>query len=206
MADVSVFPGTGHSRVVAWLKWLLPMLAAALLLIVGAWPQLRSSFDKLGQDLPRIDLREARDLRMASPRFVGLDRENRPYTVIADVGRQSPEKDDLVTLEAPKADMTLSSGAWVALHAMTGLYRGQTQRLDLFGEVSLFHDNGMTFVSDSAEVDLAAGTAEGNEKVNGHGPAGEIESEGFRILDKGNVIVFSGKASALLNSARETGE
>ena len=55
-------------------------------------------------------------------------------TVIADVGRQSPEKDDLVTLEAPKADMTLSSGAWVALHAMTGLYRGQTRRLDLFGD------------------------------------------------------------------------
>ena len=59
MADISVVPSIGHSRVVAWLKWLLPMLAASLLLVVGAWPQLRSSFDKLGQDVPRIDLREA---------------------------------------------------------------------------------------------------------------------------------------------------
>lgn len=204
MADLSVFPGMRYSRLVAWLKWLLPMLAASLLLVVGAWPQLRASLDRLRESMPSIDLREARDLQMAAARYVGVDRENRPFTVTAEVARQSQTRDDLVSLEAPKADIALANGAWVALHAMTGIYRSEKRWLDLFGDVSLFHDKGMAFVSESAEVDLDAGTAEGREPVVGHGPTGEIEAEGFQIVKKGDLVVFTGRATAVLSTAKES--
>jgi lipopolysaccharide export system protein LptC len=199
-------PSGRYSRLVGMLKLVLPLVAAALLLLVGAWPQIQASFERIA--LPRIDQREAHDLRMLNARYTGLDRRNRPYVVTAEVARQTPNKDDLLSLEGPKADITLQNGAWMALTSDTGMYQSQAQLLDLFGQVNIFHDRGMTFASDSAHIDLAQGTAEGNEPVAGHGPSGELTSEGFRMLDKGDVIIFTGRARMLVNSAHgpEAGE
>jgi len=191
-----------HSRLVAWLKWLLPITAATLVLLVGIWPEIQSKIAHL-TSLPEIDLRESRDLSMVNARYTGLDRNNRPFSITADVARQSSAKDNLVSLEGPKADLSLESGSWVALTALSGLYHAEPQRIDLFGDVNLYHDKGMTFRTESAEIDLAAGTAEGQQPVEGHGPSGEVEAEGFRILDEGAVVVFTGKARMLLRSAAE---
>lgn len=211
MADIGVIGRTRrtirasgrHTRVVAWLKWLLPMFAAALVLLVGAWPQIQDGLSRLGSSIPRIDLGAARDLSMINARYTGLDRHDRPFAITADVARQTGAKDDLVSLEAPKADLALENGAWVAVTAETGLYHTQPKQIDLYGDVNLYHDKGMTFRTESAKVDLEAGTAEGHEPVQGHGPSGEVESEGFRILDKGAVVIFTGRARMLLESAAE---
>jgi lipopolysaccharide export system protein LptC len=199
-----VAQNSSYSRLVGWLKLVLPLVAATLLLLVGAWPQLKASFDHLHLMLPKIDLKEARDLRMLNARYSGLDRQNRPYVVTAEVARQASGQDDLMSLEEPKADITMQSGAWIALTSETGVYQSQAQSLDLFGDVNLYHDRGMTFVTDTAHLDLAAGTAEGHDTVNGHGPSGEVVAEGFQILDKGDVIIFTGKARMVLNSAKDT--
>lgn len=192
-----------HSRIVAWLKWVLPMVAAALVLLVGAWPEIQAGISRLTSAIPRIDLRAARDLSMVNARYTGLDRRNRPFSVTADVARQTVANDEVVSLEAPKADLALESGAWVAVTGDTGLYHTQPKTIDLYGDVNLYHDKGMTFRTESATVDLEGGTAEGREKVQGHGPSGEVESEGFRILEKGAVVVFTGRAHMLLEGAAE---
>jgi lipopolysaccharide export system protein LptC len=211
MADIGVIGRTRrptqtslhHTRIVAWLKWVLPMVAVGLVLLVGAWPEIQASFSRLTASIPRIDLRAARDLSMVNARYTGLDRNNRPFSLTADVARQATAKDDLVGLEAPKADLALENGAWVAVTADTGLYHTQPKQIELYGDVNLYHDKGMTFSTESATVDLEAGTAEGREKVQGHGPSGEVESEGFRILDKGAVVIFTGRARMLLEGAAE---
>jgi lipopolysaccharide export system protein LptC len=197
------FPGARRTRLVAWLKWLLPMVAAALVLLVGAWPEIQASLYRLQAAATGIDLRAARDLSMVNARYSGLDRNDRPFSLTADVARQSTAKDDLVSLVAPKADLALENGAWVALTAQTGLYRSEPQTVELFGDVNLFHDNGMNFRTESAAIDLATGTAEGDEQVEGHGPSGEIVAQGFRILDEGAVVVFKGSARLLLRGAGE---
>jgi lipopolysaccharide export system protein LptC len=211
MADIGVIGRTRrpvetslrHSRMVAWLKWVLPMVAAALVLLVGAWPEIQAGFSRLTAAIPRIDLRAARDLSMVNARYTGLDRHNRPFSVIADVARQTASADELVSLEAPKADLALENGAWVAVTAETGLYHTQPKQIDLYGDVNLYHDQGMTFRTESATVDLETGTAEGQEKVQGHGPSGQVESEGFRLLDRGAVVIFTGKAHMILEGAAE---
>jgi lipopolysaccharide export system protein LptC len=211
MADVDVIgrtrrstnPGARHTRIVAWLKWVLPMVAATLVLLVGTWPELQAGLLRLSTSIPRIDLRAARDLSMVNARYSGLDRNNRPFVLTADTARQSTAKDNLVSLEAPKADMSLENGAWVAVTALSGLYHTEPKTIDLFGDVNLFHDKGMTFRTESATVDLQAGTAEGQDHVQGHGPSGEVESEGFRILDKGDVVIFTGRANMVLEGAAE---
>jgi lipopolysaccharide export system protein LptC len=41
---------------------------------------------------------------------------------------------------------------------------------------------------------MTAGTAEGNEAVQGQGVFGSVVADGFRLLDHGQVIIFTGKA------------
>jgi lipopolysaccharide export system protein LptC len=187
-------PSTGYSRFVGWMKLLLPAVAVGLLLLVVAWPRIQSGLDRLRISFTRLDLSEARDLRMVNARFSGLDKRHRPYVLTADVARQMPDRNDLMALEGPKGDITLQNGAWLALTSFTGVYLTQTQLLDLFGDVKLFHDRGYELTTDTAHIDMVAGTAEGHDPVQGQGIFGDITSEGFRLLDHGQTIIFTGKA------------
>jgi lipopolysaccharide export system protein LptC len=187
--------GRRYSRFVQLTKLAMPATAAALLLLVAAWPRLDSLFQSVRFTIPRIDVSEARDLRMVDARYSGIDRQNRPFTITAEVARQKPNLDDLVTLERPKGDLTLTSGSWLELQADTGLYQPQPQLLDLFGNVALFQDKGNEFHSSSAHVDMTAGTATGDDPVTGQGPFGNVTAQGFRILDHGSTIIFTGHAT-----------
>lgn len=189
-----------HSRRVALLKRVLPAVGVALVLAVAMWPRLAPLWERMRLALPAIDLREARELQMINPRYAGNDRQGRPFLVTAAVGRQVPGGQDLMSLERPRARFT-NGGGIVVVTAATGIYQGQPQILDLFGDVTVTRQDGTRFVTDSARVDVAHGTAEGSDPVVGHGPAGDIRSAGFRILDKGGIVLFTGRSDALLKGA-----
>jgi lipopolysaccharide export system protein LptC len=195
-------PAIRHSRRVALLKRVLPAIGAALLLLIAVWPELAPLWNRMRLAFPAIDLREARELRMIAPRYAGIDRLGRPFVVTAAVGLQVPDRQDLMSLQAPRAEIKSHHGDDILITAATGIYQSQAQLLDLFGDVSLVHQNGTRFVTDTARIDVANSAAEGSDPVEGHGPSGDIKAEGFRILDKGNTIVFTGKSDMLL---RETG-
>jgi hypothetical protein len=107
-----------------------------------------------------------------------------------------------MSLERPRAEMTMHNGALVVVTAATAMYQSQPQLLDLFGDVNLVHENGTRFVTNTAHVDVAADSAAGNDAVTGHGPSGDITAQGFRVLDKGNTIVFTGKSNLLLKGTK----
>jgi lipopolysaccharide export system protein LptC len=198
------FGSDPYSRLVALLKHLLPAIGAALLLLVAAWPRLAPLLESVRLGFLGIDLREAGELKMLNPRYAGTDRLNRPYVVTAAVGRQSPDRDDLMALERPQAVMLVHGGAVVVLTAATGIYQSQSQLLDLFDNVTLMHQNGTRFVTQRAHANVANETAEGHLPIEGHGPSGDIWGQGFRVRDRGNVIVFTGQSRAILRGAKPT--
>jgi lipopolysaccharide export system protein LptC len=122
--------------------------------------------------------------------------------VTAASGRQVPDRQDLMSLREPRADVKTHSGADVVVTAATGVYQSQSQLLDLFGEVTLVHQNGTRFVTDTARVNAAGNTAKGSDPVEGHGPSGDIKAQGFEILDKGDTILFTGRSDLLLKPAK----
>jgi lipopolysaccharide export system protein LptC len=194
--------GNRHSRRVALLKRVLPAIGLALLLLVAVWPRLAPLWERMRLIFPAIDLHEARELRMINPRYSGADRLGRPFVVTAAVGRQVPDRQDLVSLETPRADMKTHSGTDIVVTAATGIYQSQAQLLDLFGQVTLVHQNGTRFVTDSARVDVANNTAEGSDPIAGDGPSGDVKADGFRVLDRGDTIIFTGKSDMLLKGAK----
>jgi lipopolysaccharide export system protein LptC len=170
--------------------------------LIATWPRLAPLWERMRVAWPAIDLRDARELRMINPRYAGVDRLNRPYVVTAAVGRQVPDRQDLMSLESPRAVMKVHSDAEVVVTAASGIYQSQPQLLDLFGGVTLVHQDGTRFVTDTARVNAALSTAEGDDPVEGHGPTGDIKGQGFRILDRGDTIIFTGRSDARLRGAK----
>lgn len=191
-----------YSRRVALLKRVLPAIGLALLLLITIWPRLAPLWERMRLGFPAIDLRDARELRMLNPRYLGTDRLNRPFVVTAAVAHQVPDRQDLMSLEAPRADMKTHGGADIVVTAVTGMYQSPVQLLDAFGDVTLVHQNGTRFVTDTARLDIAHNAAQGDDPIEGHGPSGDVKAQGFRIFDKGDTILFTGRSDMLLRGAK----
>ncbi|MHA1600976.1 MAG: LPS export ABC transporter periplasmic protein LptC [Alphaproteobacteria bacterium] len=187
-----------YSLFVGTMKMLLPALAAALILLVFAWPQFTFKEERFRLGIARLSLDQAENLTMLNARYNGIDEQRQPYTITADMATQSKQDENMIDLELPKADMTLEGGAWLALTARTGKFNRAVELLDLTGSVSLFHDRGFELRSESAQIDLDAGTAKGHEPVQGQGTFGTVDAEGFRVLDSGQTIIFTGKSRLVL--------
>ena len=183
----------GRSRMLRWLRLLLPALAAAILGLLIVWPQLQQ------REAPRTAVDMADDVRLLDARYVGVDAHDRPFTVAAESAREIDGSARRLDLERPQADMTLGDGAWVAMLADHGIFDRDADVLSLEGNVRLFHDKGYQFRSQSARLDLKAGSASGDEPVTAQGPAGILTGEGFRIEDHGRRIVLTGHATMQLN-------
>jgi lipopolysaccharide export system protein LptC len=49
---------------------------------------------------------------------------------------------------------------------------------------------------------MSAGTAYGQEPIEGQGPFGNIKAQGFRVIDRGERVIFTGKAKMVIYSAK----
>jgi lipopolysaccharide export system protein LptC len=135
---------------------------------------------------------------MINPRYVGTDKNNRPFSITADSGARSESQPGIVDLVNPYTELTQANGTWVAIKAERGRYNQDTGKLLLLGHANLFQDKGVEFVTDEVEADLKVNTAWGDRPIEGQGPFGALHAAGFRLLDKGDTIVFLGPATAWL--------
>jgi lipopolysaccharide export system protein LptC len=188
----------GYSHLVALLKWVLPLIAAGLIVTIAIWPQLQGRDGEFRLGPARITYDEALTVRVVNPRYTGVDRSDRPYMVTASDAQKDATDGNMITMVSPKADVTLEDGSWVALTAEAGTYFKDIEILDLNGDVNLFHDQGYEFHSNSAQLDFANGEASGDDAIAGQSPQGTVQARGFRLLDKGDRIVFKGPATLVI--------
>ncbi|HIC79821.1 MAG TPA: LPS export ABC transporter periplasmic protein LptC [Kiloniellaceae bacterium] len=187
-----------YSLFVTSMKLLLPALATGLVLLVIAWPQIIPDQRSLGLDFSKIAEEQAKTLSMLNAHYSGVDENNQPFNVIADMASQVPDNEDVIELQHPRANIETTEGAIVALSARTGHYNREVEILDLNGTVHLTHDKGFEITTETARVDLNDGSAAGDAAVSGQGPAGELESEGFILRERGQIIIFTGKSRMLI--------
>lgn len=188
----------------------LPLLAAGLFALIVFWPEIDGREGRLSFRNTNVPTPEA--LQMVAPRYQGLDDLNRPYTVTARNGRVLRDEaapasapgagQEVVVLQQPKADMLLTDGGWIYLESRNGRYNRPESLLDLEGDVTVFHDNGMMFRTQRAAVRVQEGSASGRSPTRAQGPFGTIHAEGFEMTERGAVIIFTGRAHAVLE-ARE---
>jgi lipopolysaccharide export system protein LptC len=202
-APATVRAGASYTRFVAAMRIVLPLVALAIVVLVIAWPQLGEKPKKFSLDASKVTVHDSGGQQMIKAHFTGTDSAGQPFTVTADTAAQQKQLPDLIDMAFPKADMTMKGGAWVALSAKKGVYDRKTEKLDLSEDVTVFHDSGYEFRTSSAIVDLTTSSAEGSAPVTGQGPGGNLSATGFRILERGRILVFTGKSRmALFPSTR----
>ena len=182
--------------VVSALKWLVPGAGLALLLAIAIWPELEGMEERARVSFRRVTQTAPEAVRVVAPRYQGVDEQNRPYTVTAAIARQGQDQ-DILDLEAPRADLTLNDG-WVLMESREGRLFKARNHLDLRGEVTLWHDGGNLLVTEEAAIELKEGAASGDKPVAAQGPFGTLVSEGFRLYEKGAVVIFTGQSRAML--------
>jgi lipopolysaccharide export system protein LptC len=187
-----------HRRKVSALRLALPAFAVLIICVVAVWAQWGAIEARFRVGFASINPEDAKTLRMVKPRFAGTNKRSRPFMLTADEARRASPGADEIVLKNPKGDITTDSGAWVALMAANGSYAQKKQVLQLGGGVDLFHDKGLHFASPTARIDLKAGTAEGKDPVTGSGPSIDVTGEGFKVVDGGKTVVFTGKSKAIL--------
>ena len=177
---------------------LLPALALGLLAVLALWPE----FDRV-EERARLSYRVGiapGGVQVIAPRYDSVDREGRPFTVNADTAAQDAATETL-DLARPRADLFTSDG-WLLLEAERGRYDRRAERLDLSGDVTLWEDRGTTIRTQQATILTGAGRAEGDRPIAAQGPFGTLDAEGgFRIIERGAVVLFVGPARAVLEDA-----
>ena len=180
-------------------KWLLPVLAVALLSLVAVWPELARVTDESRVSFRRVFGAIPDSAVLVEPHYRGVDARGRPYTLTADTATQvSPER---VNLVAPVGDVTLDGTRWMMVQSKDGVFLQHLDLLDLSGDVQLYRDDGVTMRSQSAAMDLKQGAAASSDRTHAEGPFGQLDSQGFTLLDKGSAIQFHGPSRLILNQA-----
>lgn len=186
-----------YTRFVSVLKYLLPIVAAGLVLVLALWSQIRIDEGRFRIGMTDVATIAVDKLTMSNPRFEGIDDRDRPFTVTADEANQAKEDANIIELTRPQADMTMENGTWLALSADAGRYLREAEQLSLEGSVSLFEDRGYELHTDQVRIDFNAGTAESDTQVFGQGPVGELSGSGLKLSDRGAVVELLGKSRVL---------
>ncbi len=187
-----------YSQFVRAMKFLLPATALLLIGLIIAWPHIDVPDAKFRIGFADLTVKEADDPSMLNPRYIGSDDDDQPYSVTAEIARRLSASGSVIELDSPKADISLEDGTWLVLTARRGVYGQEAETLDLVGSVVLYHDSGYEFLTEKAKIDLEQSSAEGNQPVRGQGPFGNLQAEGFRLVDKGKTIYFTGKSKLVI--------
>lgn len=197
--------GRRYGRFVGIAKLLLLTVAGGLIALVAIWPQLRKDGGLIPIGTTRIERADVESLRVVNARFTGSSREGRPYTVTFDNATQTRKESDLVVLTAPKADIVMNDGSWLAVEAPAGRFQRANRVLELDGAVNLFHDSGMELHTGSVTLNLERGTGAGYDPMHAQGPFGQIDSKGFRIRENLGVFQFVGPLRVIMTAAPGAG-
>lgn len=188
-----------YTKFVRSMRIVLPLLAMVVVVVLVVLSG--DSKDVVKAPPPKEEvLREASigKNELLKPRFDTFDKKGRPYTITAERAFQTMDSSDVIYLEKPVADSTMSDGAWIALQSTAGTYNQFVQTLFLEGNVKLYHDAGYSLVMDKLNIDMKANTAITNVQVKGQGPIGTLAAEGMNADGEKNILIFNGPAKLVL--------
>lgn len=123
-----------YSRVVAWLKILLPVIALGLL--SSMFLVSRTIDPSRAIPFADVDVEDlANDVRISGPSFSGVTRDGAALSFTAETARPSPDSPNRLDAEAMSATIETPDGARVDIAAQDALIDGDANRLDLSGGV-----------------------------------------------------------------------
>jgi lipopolysaccharide export system protein LptC len=198
LAGTSMAPRR-HADLVRVLRYALPAVAALMIGLVVAWPQLiGGGAGLIAPKLAPDQLDGADVMRMNNPRYVGRTSDAEPIGVSAQSGYVDPAQPDRIHLERVAAEIARAGETDIHLLAGAGIYDRKAEDVDLSGGVELTTSDGYRFETPSVFLNLKRGQARGREPIAGAGPSGTITAQRFEFQDGGQRLRFMGQVRVTL--------
>lgn len=162
-----------YSRMVAWLKVLLPLAALALLSTLFLFS--RNIDPTTTIPFTTIDLKErAREERVTAPEFAGTTDEGHEITFHAASARPDPDRGSRAFAETLDARIQLTSGTVITFTANGGIVDEQADRAELDGDVVVQSSTGYTVHTDRLISGMRSVHAASPGPIEGEGPPGHF--------------------------------
>ncbi len=190
--------GGRHSRRVDRLRFILPITASLMLIMVMVWPWLTGGYHGLIMPvLQRVSSYDVDPMRMHHPRYVGKTEKQEPYEVTATSAALDPDKPSLVHLDELTALVERVNAEPVHVRANQGAFDRESRILDLEGDLELRFGEDYIFETSKAVVDFELGHVTGKVPVTGRGPLGTLVADRFNIRDGGSHFEFEGRVQVV---------
>jgi len=136
---------------------------------------------------------------LSKPLFMGLDKKKKPFKVSAFKATRYNNNQDEFNLEKPKGEIESNSEKFF-MNGDFGVYNKKSQILTVEGDVKLTDKISMEFKTSKAFFDFKREILFSNTDVIGIKKHSVIKAEGFKILNKKNKIIFTGKSKLILRN------
>jgi len=136
---------------------------------------------------------------LSKPLFMGLDKKKKPFKVSALRATRYNNNQDEFNLEKPVGEVETNSEKFF-MNGDFGVYNKKSQLLTVEGDVNLTDKISLEFKTSKAFFDFKKEILFSNTNVVGKKKQSLITAEGFKILNKKNTIIFTGKSKLILRN------
>ena len=135
---------------------------------------------------------------LSKPMFMGLDKKKKPFKISAFKATRFNDNEDEFNLENPKGEIETDSEKFF-VQGNFGVYNNKIQLLRVEGNVNLKNLSSLEFNTSEAFFVFKKELLFSNRDVVVTKEGSKITAEGFKIFNKKNKIIFTGKSKLILN-------
>ncbi len=164
-----------YSRFVQFAKITLPLLALALLSTMFLFSRTINPEDAI--PFAEIDVEQiAREQRLMAPKFSGVTSDGSTITVTAETALPDMTNPRRMAATEVSAEIVTTSGTQFMVMSQDAVYDGDTDSMDLTGDVRLTTSTGYVLRSNMLIADLERTGLVSPGPVSGSGPTGTLEA------------------------------
>lgn len=177
-----------RSALVRTMRVVLPALGAAIVVALAGAAAVNTLMLRATSRQPA-----QLQIRMLEPHFQGRNDNGQPFLITADSAVRDDADGSRVELDRPVFMQGAAATNQSRVRADHGVYREDTRILDLTGNVVLDDPKGYHFVTDHALVDTVKSNVDGDHKITGKGPLGQIAASSYAVRNGGAFLYFKGR-------------
>ena len=134
---------------------------------------------------------------LVKPIFMGLNKKEQPFIVSASKATRMKETSNTFFLDNPTGEILIDEDKYF-LSGKKGVYEKNIQKLKINGDVKFKNKSDLNFSTTEIFFDFKEQILFGKEKVHGYRNNSKITSQGIKILNKKDMIIFTGKTKLLI--------
>ena len=136
---------------------------------------------------------------LVKPIFMGLNNKEQPFKVSATKATRFKEESNTFYLENPDGEILIDNAKYF-LSADNGVYDKNIQELKINGDVKFNNNLDLKFSTTEVFFNFKEQVLFGEKAVSGYRNNTKIDSQGIKIFNKENKIIFTGKTKLLLKN------